>query len=106
VFSLRLEIDEADPAEGDVITFDDAWRRINDLEGTVFHQKTGRAFTYAVVSGQIVPSTTNRQLPMSHFRQAFDRAPLPGPGSIQDLQGPSYIWAILTDPRVAPHTRG
>ena len=38
---------------------------------------------------------------MSHFRKAFDRAPLPGPDSIQDLQGPSYIWAIPTDPRVA-----
>ncbi|GGM90836.1 hypothetical protein GCM10011609_29910 [Lentzea pudingi] len=86
--------------------FGEAWRRINELQGEEFHQKTGRPFTYRVVSGQIVPDTTDRQLPMSHFRRAFDRAPLPGPGSIQDLQGPSYIWAILTDPRVAPQTRG
>jgi hypothetical protein len=28
--------------------------------------------------------------------------PLPGsgPGDLQDLQGPSYVYAILTDPRV------
>jgi hypothetical protein len=23
-----------------------------------------------------------------------------GPGALQDLQGPSYVYAILTDPRV------
>ena len=27
--------------------------------------------------------------------------PLHGPGQLQDLQGPSYLFAILTDPRVA-----
>ena len=27
--------------------------------------------------------------------------PIDGPGRIQQLQGPSYIWAILNDSRVA-----
>ena len=43
---------------------------------------------------------TNRLLPRSQFARAFERAPLGGPGQLQDLQGPSYLFAILTDPRI------
>jgi hypothetical protein len=39
-------------------------------------------------------------LPRAHFGRAFDRMPLRGPGQLQDLQGPSYLFAILTDARV------
>jgi hypothetical protein len=48
----------------------------------------------------VVPSTTYRLLPRSQFARAFERAPLGGPGQLQDLQGPSYLFAILTDPRI------
>jgi hypothetical protein len=84
--------------------FAEVWQRITDLEGSTFHQKTGRAFTYTVKHGTVKPSLTNRLIPRSHFRKALERAPLAGPGQLSDLQGPSYLWAILTDPRVSPGT--
>lgn len=84
--------------------FDGVWERILHCEGEVFRQKTGRPFTYSIAGGCVVPATTNRQLARSQFEQAFRRFPLIGPGELQDLQGPSYLWAILTDPRVAHPT--
>lgn len=70
------------------------------LEGEEFEQEKGRPFRYGISGNSVVPSTTNRLLPRSHFARAFDRAPLRGPGQLQDLQGPSYLFAILTDTRV------
>lgn len=81
--------------------FDVVWQRIVTLEGEVFRQKTGRPFCYRISGNCVLPSTTNRLLPRSQFAHAFGRAPLAGPGQLQDLQGPSYLFAILTDPRVA-----
>jgi hypothetical protein len=81
--------------------WDATWRRIVALEGETFHQKRGKPFQYTHHYGAIHPTTTNRALPRSHFEQAHARLPLNGPGDIQDLQGPSYIWAILNDSRVS-----
>ena len=81
-------------------SWESTWRRVLALQGEAFHQKRGKPFTYTVRHGAVHPATTNRALPRSHFQKALLRMPLDGPGEIQDLQGPSYIWAILTDPRV------
>lgn len=80
--------------------FDVVWQRISALEGEVFRQNTGRPFTYVVTNGGVLPSTVNRLLGRSQFLKAYERSPLRGPGALQDLQGPSYLYAILTDPRV------
>jgi hypothetical protein len=80
--------------------FDAVWRRIAAFQGHTFRQRRGKPFTYVVSGGCVVPSTTNRLLPRSQFARAFERAPLGGPGQLQDLQGPSYLFAILTDPRI------
>ena len=82
-------------------TFTPIWDRIAAHAGAEFRQKTGRPFTYSLVGKAIVPSTTNRMLARSQFQQAHQRSPLHGPGQLQDLQGPSYLFAILTDPRIA-----
>jgi hypothetical protein len=84
-----------------MVGFDVVWQRIVALQGQAFRQRRGKPFTYVVSGGCVVPSTTNRLLPRSQFARAFERAPLGGPGQLQDLQGPSYLFAILTDPRVA-----
>jgi hypothetical protein len=80
--------------------FDEIWKRIVALRGETFRQKRGKPFTYSVTGNNLRPSTTNRQLPRSHFAEAFARMPLDGPARLQDLQGPSYLFAILTDPRI------
>lgn len=52
------------------------------------------------MSSAVSMNTTNRQLPRGDFLRAFERMPVPGPSALHDLQAPSYIYAILTDPRV------
>ena len=81
--------------------FDVVWQRIVALQGQTFRQRRGKVFTYVISGGAVVPSTTNRLLSRSQFARAFERIPLRGPGQLQDLQGPSYLFAILTDPRIA-----
>jgi hypothetical protein len=86
--------------------FDEVWQRIVALRGETFYQKKGKSFTYVVSGNSLKPSTTNRQLPRSHFARGFARAPLDGPGQLQDLQGPSYLFAILADPRITADRPG
>ena len=82
-------------------SFQSIWTRIVGNAGSTFRQKRGGEFTYEVVSGCVVPDRTNRQLPRSQFEKASERLPVTGPGEFQDLQGPSYLFAILTDARIA-----
>ena len=82
-------------------TFDTTWATIRSLAGTGFTTKTGKPFTYSVSGNTVMLHNTNRGLPRSNFERAASRAPLNGPGQLQDLQGPSYLYAILTDSRVA-----
>jgi hypothetical protein len=84
---------------------DDVWPRIEANAGQDFHTVTGKPFSDKLRSNAVVPRPgkgpeTNRQLPRNEFRKAWDRRPLSGPGQIHELQGPSYIYAILTDPRI------
>lgn len=81
--------------------FENVWQQIVSLNGEEFSTKTGRPFAYDVSSGGVALRNTNRVLPKSHFAEALSRLPVSGPGALNDLQGPSYIWAILNDPRIA-----
>lgn len=76
------------------------WPRIIASAGQEFHQFRGQAFTYRVLGDAIVPSTTAISLGKSQFARALDRWPVSGPGELQDLFGPSYLYAILSDVRV------
>jgi len=82
------------------LTFELAWARIEALEGAPFRQKMGKEFHYAIVHGCVVPDTTNHQLARSQFEKAWERRPIAGPGQLSDLRGPSFLFAILTDPRI------
>lgn len=76
------------------------WAKVQQHSGEMFRTVTGKEFRFEAHSGGVDMLTTNRTLPRSAFEQAFTRMPVSGPGALQDLQGPSYIYAILTDPRV------
>ena len=80
--------------------FEAVWSRIKDLAGGTFHTKTGKPFTYECSASAVRLRNTNRAISRGDFAKAVSRFPPSGPGNIQDLQGPSYIYAILTDPRV------
>ena len=76
------------------------WGRIEARAGEAFTQVRGARFTYRVAGGHVVPDRTVQQIPRSHFARALELVPLSGPGEVQNLRGPSYIFAILMDPRV------
>jgi hypothetical protein len=82
---------------------DTVFGRIERHSGEVFHQVRGAAFRYSIKSGTVVPDRTNQQIAKSQFAQALKLVPLAGPGQIQSLRGPSYIYAILMDPRIREH---
>ncbi len=76
------------------------WQRVQQHAGEVFTTVTGKEFRYSAGPDSVQMQTTNRMLPRSDFAKALDRMPVAGPSALQDLQGPSYIYAILNDPRV------
>lgn len=81
-------------------SFDAVWSRIECNAGGVFCQIRGGEFTYAIKNGALVPDRTNRQIPRSNFKTAFDLLPLESTSQLQRLQGPSYIYAVLMDGRI------
>ena len=76
------------------------WERIEALAGQEFHMIRGAAFLYEVSGGHVLPDRTNQQIPKSHFEKALAFVPLTDTTAIQDLRGPSFIYAILMDPRI------
>ena len=68
--------------------------------GEEFQQKRGRRFTCVVMGNRLNPRTTNRYLPRSHCARALALVPLSGPGDIQHLLGPSYLYGILMEERI------
>jgi len=87
--------------DGLVVTFDDVWIRIRRHAGEEFRTVRGLLFTYRLEAGALVPDRTEYRLGESTFRTAFALMPLSGPGQISKVvRGPSYVFAILTDPRI------
>ena len=78
----------------------DVWGRIVSHEGDVFRQIRGQEFTYEIAGGSARLSTTNQTLSKSVFAQALARVPLASTAEVQDLRGPSYVYAILMDTRI------
>lgn len=82
------------------------WERIEAHCGEEFRTVTGKPFSYDVRGNIVVPrprkgKPTARQLPRSEFEKAWARRPLSNLGQIRDLQGYSYVYGILTDPRIS-----
>lgn len=84
--------------------FDQVWRNIQELAGSPFHQVRGKEFAYQAHEGFLKPSTVNRNISKSNFDRAFAAWPLRNVRQVKELgvQGPSYVFAILTDQRVVP----
>ncbi|MCU1335896.1 MAG: hypothetical protein JWO19_1477 [Bryobacterales bacterium] len=107
VGALREEIFPADlSAKGKQATFDRVWDRIKLHIGQEFRTKREEPFSYDVQGNIVIPrphngEQTKRRLPRSDFEKAWNRRPLFGPGQIHDLQGPSYIYGILSDARIS-----
>ena len=77
------------------------WEKIKKLEGEEFHTKRGLSFTYRIAGNEFHPSRTEWLITRADFERALEYVPCDGPGVISNLiQGPSYVWAVLHDPRI------
>ena len=76
------------------------WRRVVALEGETFTQIRGGTFTFKVEGAYLDLDRTNWKIPRSHMEQALDLVPLLNTVAVRHLFAPSYIYAILMDPRV------
>src|SRR5688572_27003554 len=82
-------------------SIDDVWVTIKKHEGELFRQVRGGEFRYTVVGSALVPDRTNQNIPRTHFEKALGLMPLSSTVPLQDLRGPSYIYAILMDRRIS-----
>lgn len=82
----------------DIITI---WKNILEHQGETFHTVRGKSCSYIISGNQIVLQNTNRNIPRSNIEQALTVInPSVSKFESINLQGPSYIMAIITDPRI------
>lgn len=90
------------PSGGAGHRIDQVWVEIERHGGESFRLKSGQDFTYQVSGNVLMPSTANWDVPKSEIHEALTRMPVSGPAQLKDLQASAFIYAILTDSRIAP----
>ena len=81
--------------------FNTIWKRVMEHQSELFYTITGLGFTYQVINDAVITSRTSRKLTRQNFEKAYSYFPLNGPGQINNIvQGPAYVYAILSDRRV------
>ena len=101
-FSAAVE--QRERLVGGKTDFDAVWRSVVAHTGENFSTVKGLPFRYVQAGdsvwierdGQIIDQTLAR----GQFQKAWERWPVAGPSELQDLRGPAYVFAILSDPRV------
>lgn len=78
----------------------DARRRSVGQRIGVLAQTSGVEFTYGVFANNVLPAGRQRQLHKGNFARAHARMPLRATTDIKDVQGSSYVFAIVTDQRI------
>ncbi len=76
------------------------WARIKQCEGQSFQKLRGGEFTYTVRGEVLYLHTTNRCLSKAHLAKVMPLLPLSNTVPVQHFMAPSYIYALLTDPRI------
>lgn len=79
---------------------DEVSGRIEAHAGEDFRLIGDKMFTYEVPGNYLRPIGRVRHLSKTNFGKALSRVPLDNTGSVSDLQGPSYVYAILMDERI------
>ncbi len=80
--------------------FEIVWNRITSHAGEVFRQIRGGEFRYAMDGIGIIPDRTDHRFAKTEIKEAFRRMPVENTVPLQDLRGPSYLYAILMDDRI------
>ena len=80
--------------------FDEVWKRILSCEGEIFIQKRGGQFSFHLRGETLELSRTNQKVSRAVFEKAYESVPLDMPSRLNHVRAPSYLFAILMDPRV------
>jgi hypothetical protein len=83
------------------MNIENVWVNLRAQAGAEFRTITGRPFSYDCLGNALQLRNTARNIAKSQIAKALTRWPVTGPGALQDLQGPSYLFALLSDPRIA-----
>lgn len=77
------------------------WPKIVLHAGEVFYTKRGIPYTYHIRDQALVLENTNRSIPYKNFETALNITnPSPSQFTRLNLQGPAYIYGIITDERI------
>ena len=77
------------------------WERVRAHAGQPFRQIGGGEFTYELQSENVIKlDRTEQVLSRAVIEKALARWPVSGPGQFRDLRAPSYLYALLADPRI------
>jgi len=84
---------------------DQVWGRIINHAGEVARLKGGREFTYDARGRTIHLHSVNQMISRAMIsraaiEKALHRVSLRNTSVVQDLPAPSYVYAILMDPRI------
>lgn len=83
------------------IDFEQVWRNVETHAGEEFYTVKNISFTYTFKGNRISLNNTNRDIPRSDFERAFAVNPeKPMVLNKMNVQGPSYLFAIITDDRI------
>ncbi|HGY08871.1 MAG TPA: hypothetical protein ENK37_02295 [Oceanithermus profundus] len=94
-------VSEPSRATGAPPDIETVWARITAHQGEVFQLAKGAGFTYEVVGNAVVPSTAKVKIQKSQFAKALEHVPFKKVTDVPDsVFGPSYVYAILMDPRI------
>jgi hypothetical protein len=82
-------------------SFKAVWKRILKYDGSIFHTIENKPFSYVVKGKVLKPVGKNREIPQNDIETAYGMLPIWGSGKVnQIVQGASYVWGILNDPRI------
>lgn len=80
---------------------DQIWTNIINHQREQFYTVKGKACSYEISGNQIILLNTNRNIPKSNIERALSVInPTVSEFERMNLQGPSYIMAIITDSRI------
>jgi hypothetical protein len=82
------------------IDIETLWTRLTQHQGETFRQIRGGEFTYQLTDRALTPDRTDWSIPRSAFVEALGLVPLENTKAVQHLFGPSFLYAVLMDPRL------
>jgi hypothetical protein len=85
------------------------WESVVKCQGAEFKTKRGYPFTYRVEGDSGIwfergGKEINQRLWRRELEKALSRLPLHGPADLKDFRDSSYLYGLLTDPRIVGRT--